>query len=407
MLWCARRALALRFPAVCLVSFAAFAFHTTHVFAQHVHFVSESGDDDAAGTQSQPLLSIREAVQRAKQTPGTDSILLKRGEVHRNYAGQGDSRLNGLRIGAYGTGKMPRVVGTRGIEFSGYPMTDLVIEDLVILGEPRDPNDPTSADGGITVRAADRGYNLLIHRCMIIGGDLGISIASIDRVRIERCIIARNFRSGILAGRIAGLTVRDTAIIYNGWRRDIANQETRNVLIDRSMFVHNENCAWKAERGGTVRDSLFIGHPVQIGLGSGTEYTQYVQENNPFTSIRNVYAAACETVAIKGGRVTAVQTQGIGDTIFRSDLIGPPITFDGRDITTPFNQDDTSKYLSLRTPDTVILGYGRHVETDTQWPRWAGIDTWDDKITHWLETDTFPDIAAERTAAALTILTGW
>lgn len=393
-------------------------------------YVSSAGDDANPGTIDAPVQRLSRGIALSLATDGADAVLLKRGEVFGGGTFQSNKpgRLDGLRIGAYGKGPLPVVRAQNGIKFMNGIINGLIIEDLRIEGVPSNVADTTTYGDGLSVLCKylpdgtnGRAENLTVRRLVVTGFRNGLYLQFVHNLVVEDCLVAYCVGQGALLGKIDSLRMSGSAFLFDGWLAGVkermidkshgvyVSDTVNDVRIDRCAFVYACYYGWKAEMGGEVNDSLFVGNPVHVGPGpngAGQEFPDYVRADHQLVIRRTVLGMAMDTpFAPRAYAVAVVSPTGIGLLRVEDSVVGPPVTSNGRAIASPWRTDGVTDDTQI--VNTVVQGYGADIPTATVAPAWASEATWRTKTSAWLQAGVMNGavIDSERDAA-WAVLTG-
>ncbi len=289
-------------------------------------YVSESGNDGAAGTEVAPKLTL--AAGLGMCTAGhADWVLLKRGDDWADerfalgFVWGGVDEDEPFRIGSYSTGNRPRIdirnsYGVSGIGAnSGTGMTYISIQDLDIWSSTYVGADST---GDAAFSILGRSNSIAFENNVVDGITLALSFTKIqndelpDDITFRRNYIHHCFNvgaaqsgGGCLIGEVqTGITLEENVMHHNGWH------ETKVILTTTESSHSGANISMAA---GSATDSAYIG--VSVTVASAT--------NGPF--ICTAYTGSTKTMTltptpdtITAG--TAVELTGAPKNIFRHAL---------------------------------------------------------------------------------------
>jgi hypothetical protein len=199
-----------------------FILFPTVLFARTTYYISSSGDDAANGTSTSTSWATPNRIQLSVYTSG-DSILFKRGDA---FEGQFVDTLDGVVIGAYGSGARPIIYGDlrSGVNWTATPGQSGIYQ--------------THTGAGTIM--ADYGCHQLI--------DTGwVQLSGID-IRSATPAQWGTFYSGLTAGRFGRSNDRETLFVHT--IGDIPMPGTR----DSVQFYRNANVIWNSSNCVVIRD---------------------------------------------------------------------------------------------------------------------------------------------------------
>jgi hypothetical protein len=253
-----------------------------------VFYVSTSGNDSNAGSQSSPFRTVRRGYS-ALRAGQPDQVLLRCGDTFSEDVDltKGSGSMNSyMVIGSYGTGPRPKIRssqtplngGSRSVR--GIAIVDL---DLAPSGTP------VMGNNGIWF--GDGWSHVLIEGCLVSGYPVNIashatSGGRIDDLRIRRNVIVDSYglvsghSQNLFLGEQFGLVVEDNIL-------DRAGRTGEQTIFRHNVYIHDNNagtatfvgnitaraCATGVQQrpGGTSKNNLLIQNPIgHTWGGNGT-----------------------------------------------------------------------------------------------------------------------------------------
>jgi hypothetical protein len=279
-----------------------------------IYVSASEGNDANNGLTPQTAVRTLDRGYALVRDGKPDWMLLKRGDVFaltsrnsndfRAWAKSGRSPLEPMILGTYGDAELPRPrIDTNGHGvFYGLRADNLVIRDLHLYANLRDPNNPSydksnNSEVGVWVNSAE---GLVLLNCMIeyFKGNIVMQDypepdePTLRDIRMHRCVVRNSYShgdtdsSGMFVNFASGFVVTECIFDHNGWNEQVEDSHRRGrnhnayfshchgVALVGNVFARGsyEDVKFRCEDGEhpstgiLVQDNLFLACAYAIGF---------------------------------------------------------------------------------------------------------------------------------------------